>query len=405
MIGKMRNISIVVVTSPFGSMPSTSIINYVLKSCDLVDGLQNAPVKIVFDGFKLGNEDRWKKGRITEESKSRYDQYYDNLARDMRDSPHVELIRSPEHLGFAMSVKLGLEHCTTKYALIAQHDRCFCTPFNDLHLLLDMFEKYEYIRYIGFPTSNNVTHDRVLTSGYKLTCLNYNTDIKFQLGPSLFLQPLIFWFDSQHLCHVERYLNIYKPYKTLPVHLREVVGLKAVKDMFLKPGDFIEDRFGQVQRNLFATLRENNCPDAIIVELFRWYGSYLCWITDEPFYDETQQSELCKPRTQPMVKHLHGREFNYEKLLMWMNKLGPEKIRSKRYLEIFSFFKKDEPGGGLEEEKGVGKGEGGSTSSGDEEQELYQEALMKTIENELHELELNSGKEGKNDTGFLEKKA
>eukprot|EP01040_Poterioochromonas_malhamensis_P003409 gene3409-3633_t len=330
------DVSIVLVTSPFGSMPNTAIINYVIRSFDLIDGLENAPIKIIFDGCKVCSEDRFKKGRITAASMLLYDQYYENLKEEWKEYPNIELIRSPDHIGFAYCVKLGLERCTTTYALIAQHDRCFTLPFQHLHLLIESMEKYEYIRYIGFPTSKNITHDRVISCTYHLTCLNYNPTLKHTLIENyLYLQPLIFWFDSQHLCHRERYLKIYTPYKTLPTEYHEIFGLKAIKDMFLKQGDFIEDKFGQQQRNFFIYLKEKNYSNELIIKLFQWFGSYLCWMDHQVSFEETLQHELTAATTKIMVRHLHGRGFSLDRLKENVKLLGVNRIKNKSYVQIF----------------------------------------------------------------------
>ena len=46
-------ISVVVTTSPVPSNPSTDLLERVLKSFDLIPGLQRAPKIIVCDGYKI----------------------------------------------------------------------------------------------------------------------------------------------------------------------------------------------------------------------------------------------------------------------------------------------------------------------------------------------------------------
>ena len=151
-----------------------------------------------------------------------------------------------------MAVKFGLSFCSTTYCMIAQHDRVFLRPFNRLLDLIHLMEKNEHIRYIGFPTTANRTHDSVLNSRYRISYLE-TPELKLDLGENLFLQPLIFWFDSQHLCHVGRYNQIFTPFATLPDEMVSWLGKKTVNKMLLRKGDFIEDRFGQMQRNCLTT--------------------------------------------------------------------------------------------------------------------------------------------------------
>ena len=367
-----NDISLIVITSLAPSNPSTELISQAIDSCKLLDGLDECPVIVVMDGFKVGPVNRTKLGRITEESEVRYDQYHQALLK-LYTSPRFKVVRCDTHHGFALAVKVGLELCTTTYAIIAQHDRMFCAPFNRIGELLQNMKENDLIRYIGFPTSTNLSHDKFISTNYNLYCLN-KPEVKRYLGGDLYLQPVVFWYDSQHIAHVQRYLQIYRPFRNIPVHLREIIGLSAVKGMLLRPGDFIEDRFGQMQRRLLwklatkelksiaapddstetesassnvdcETTEEGECKPAktvftggcidevitsataptptpaachgvsmnaeLVVELFRWYGSYLCWqnTSSTPYEVHTAQS---RNDTVVMVRHLRGRQLNDE---------------------------------------------------------------------------------------------
>lgn len=265
------------------------------------------------DGYKLSNENRAKKGRATAETAELYNLYHQNLVEQFADVQNCSVVRSDSHLGFAYAVKLGLEHCQTSYALVAQHDRVFYDTsaiFTRLNDLISAMESNKHIRYIGFPTNSNKKHDKLLSVNYKLDCLN-KEDVKLDLGKNLYLQPLAFWFDSQHLCHVERYLQIFQPYKHLPINLRKAIGLPAVKDMLLKNGDFIEDRFGQIQRKLLCSFAAIDTEESrkCVVQLFKWFGTYLCWQSSAGYahnYEVLKYStEKCEAVV--MVGHLRGR--------------------------------------------------------------------------------------------------
>ena len=58
-------------------------------------------------------------------------------------------------------------------------------------------------------------------------------------------------FDSQHLCCVERYLEIYKPFTCMPEELQKREGAKGIAMFKLRSGDLI-DRFGQAQRTVLC---------------------------------------------------------------------------------------------------------------------------------------------------------
>lgn len=325
------NLSIIIVTSPYVNMPSTVMIDKVIESFQFIDGLEGLPVIIVMDGYKISEEVRTKKGRITSEMVELYENYYEALKLKY-PNPQYTIIRSNQHNGFALCVKIGLEACSTKYALIAQHDRAFVKSFHRIKELLNSMETYEHIRYIGFPTANTITHDRVLAAPYNLDCLNQPI-VKYSLGNNLYLQPLIFWFDTQHLCHVSRYLKIYQPYKSVPREYFDKIGLKNIKDMFLRPGDFIEDRFGQIQRNLLIEFSEKYSSEDVI-NLFKWYGSYLCFPVEVEYDPYDIKHAQLGSSVDVMVSHLHGRQTDVQKVEEYAKVFGSDKIKNRRYFSL-----------------------------------------------------------------------
>jgi hypothetical protein len=249
-----RCLSIIVVTSPSPSNPSLELIDATIGSFQYLEGTENCDIIIMMDGYKISEENRMKKGKITKQSEQLYHQYYEALVAKYALLSRYKIVRCPEHNGYAYVVKYALEnHCTTKYAIIAQHDRIFKRRFHRLQELVSVMEINNHIRYIGFPTSGNINHDKMLSTLYNLRCLN-KLGVKLSLEDGLYLQPIVFWFDSQHLCHVERYLQIFYPIRNMPVHLKTIIGMQLLKGMRLRRGDFIEDRFGQMQRKLLCGL-------------------------------------------------------------------------------------------------------------------------------------------------------
>ena len=375
----MLDVTIIVVTSPAPSNPSTDLITQSIESNSLVEGLSECPVIIVMDGFKVGTVNKPKMGRILEESAVRYELYHQAILAQF-SGPRFRVVRNEVHQGFALSVKVGLELCETTYCMVTQYDRMFCAPFTRIGDLIQSMETNPYIRYIGFPSTTNTKHDKFITTNYNLKCLN-TPEVKLSLGDHLYLQPTVFWYDSQHLGHVKRYLEIYRPYKNIPPHLRDIVGIFSIKDMLLRAGDFIEDRFGQVQRRLLwvlatrgtvtkevmkgkvetlpveegsdgegegygdgaasaepdtmsnegnndtasstaidtldATVTASNSAATateinmdIVLELFRWYGTYLCWVNTSPHPYQIHNTDVHSTHsTLVMVRHLRGRQM------------------------------------------------------------------------------------------------
>jgi hypothetical protein len=266
-------VSVIMVTSPCSSNPDTSVIEQSILSLDKVHGIESSQIIIVMDGFVVRKNARTKRGQITEVMQQNYDKYHQNLLHLYEHNPRFKIVRSDEHLGFAYCVQLGLTLCQTPYALVSQHDRIFTIRFRKLQDVIEAMERNEHIRYVGFPTSSNRTHDSVLNCRYGLFCLS-DESAMVNIGDGVLLHPVIFWFDSQHVCHVKRYLEIYRPYAHLPQDIRDYLGLEFIKEMLLRKGDFIEDRLGQIQRK---ALTRPGASKEQVIRLFRWFGE--CAIT------------------------------------------------------------------------------------------------------------------------------
>jgi hypothetical protein len=317
-------ISIVLITSPCPSMPALTLINHTLDSLQRVIGLENylRHIYILMDGFKSAQETRFKKGRISDKHQQLYDDYHSAINATYGTRPNFTVVRSSEHLGFAMIVKWGLELCRTKFALILQHDRYFRQKFDQLPQLLHCFNTHNHIRYIGFTTGNSHKHDLLLRSNYHLEFITNNERVVIDNNSSL--QPLVFWFDSQHLAHVQRYLEIFTPHRSISEYLRPLVGLEGIKSMKLRKGDFIEDRFGQAQRNLFLHWQQSGRSEQDILQLFRWFGSYLYWQLEADRGEEG-------PSAAVFVRHLHGRSLDMNFLDSIASTFGVDKISSRQH--------------------------------------------------------------------------
>jgi diketogulonate reductase-like aldo/keto reductase len=216
-----------------------------------------------------------KLGVISEPSALAYEEYIQRLQTEY---PH-SVLKLPNHRGFALAVREGLLRCSTEYALVVQHDRSVCHTVDCMEQLLGAMDAEHSVRYIGFSTFKSAQHDRVLHERYGL--LETLAPAMLQVDITAVLLPLLFWYDSTHLAHVKMYLEIYKPFTHAPVEVRDHFGARGMKDMLLRKGDFIEDRFGQAQRNMIARLQEKGLPEAAL-SLSKWFGSYLLWPATVP---------------------------------------------------------------------------------------------------------------------------
>ena len=118
---------------------------------------------------------------------------------------------------------------------------------SNVEQILEAMDKDTSIRYVGFNTFKSARHDRVLDERYDL--LETMSGLSQAIGSDFSLFPLIFWYDSNHIAHVQRYLEIYQPFRYAPDIVKtHFHGLKGVKKMLLRHGDFIEDRSGMIAR-------------------------------------------------------------------------------------------------------------------------------------------------------------
>lgn len=365
-----KSISTIIVTSYVNSHPNTDLLEQVILSLNRIKRLSSGPVIIVFDGYKLSKDNkRWKtkRGLITTEQAERYEQYYLEVKKLYRHNnannnsgQEVQLLKLSKHFGFAMAVREALLVCKTKYAMIVQHDRIFTNTFNDTDKVLCILEKNEHIKYVGFPSVTSQTHHILLRRKYRLndfsikckiditkpSCIGTDTATEIPIKETsgvhpndcyekkqvsdamsqreLYLQPCIFWYDSNHICHVERYLKIYAPYlKLFDKSVLDWLGDEYnVNKLKLKTGDFIEDKFGQFQRNTLAKLSDKQNED-MYVQLFKTFGSYLLYDVDHgnaKLSDSTRISlslkkNVCEYSNKELnlpkiyVQHLRGRQY------------------------------------------------------------------------------------------------
>jgi hypothetical protein len=318
----LADISIIVISSPSPSHPSLYLVESFLSSLEFIPELNDPriPIHFVFDGYHVCFENRTKKGRVTETLAANYEEYKLALDQYMKSSPRAANYRLHSlgsHHGFAHAVRIGLSLCETTYCLIAQHDRIFSYAYHGIEAILRKMEEHSHIRYVGFPSSTNSNHNMIVQSRYRLKALNM-TDMIISVDEQAYLQPLIFWFDSQHLCNVQRYLQIYQPFLSIPVELRQLFGVDLLKEMILRRGDFIEDRFGQCQLKSLSRLR-GGCDDDTIKKAFLWYGSYLLWIPGTPYEEYIYDQEsihsypILASRAMTMVRHKNGRGLDLER--------------------------------------------------------------------------------------------
>ena len=92
------DVTVIVVTSPSPSFPSTKLIDTCLLSVyEKIQYLKRSKTIIVLDGYKLHHENKLKQGKITREYKDQYDLYF--AALKMKYSgPQFRIERLQRHM-------------------------------------------------------------------------------------------------------------------------------------------------------------------------------------------------------------------------------------------------------------------------------------------------------------------
>ena len=134
-------LTIVLTTSPIKTHPSTRLIEEVFESIAVLAGLGDCR-KIVADGVKVRERDKFRSGICTPEAMSNYRHYLSRLEAltKTEGSPlrGAELLALDERHGFAHALRRGLMRVATPFVLVAQHDRSFVAV--EVSHVLDVME-------------------------------------------------------------------------------------------------------------------------------------------------------------------------------------------------------------------------------------------------------------------------
>jgi len=258
------DITVLVVTSPVRSFPSTEMMDRVLYSLAIA-GFQDSPVMICCDGYTIG-ERKAKRcfGKCPENIAQAYEQYLSTL----QTYTNVTLVRLAEWGGFAAALRAGLDQVRTKYVLVMPHDMEFQYPVNAQRYLDILEDDTNPVKYLGFRNAS--------TSKYRMKVQHKN---KIDLEPldlgDVELLPLLMWKENPHLCSVEHYI--------------QTVWKSRIHRF--KKGNFIEDTLGQKMRASIV----KHYHETGSLEKHDFFGTYIVW-SDEP------------PRI-PLMYHLDGRSY------------------------------------------------------------------------------------------------
>jgi hypothetical protein len=274
------DIAIIIVTSPSPVHPDTSMLWEVLLSVDEhMPEFGRCPIVVVCDGFKLASTFKRrnpfcsaKTGFILEDAARMYEAYKSSLRHELdlygeKMGRQCFLLDLCKHSGFAFGVKHGIlyakERFSSKFALILQHDRCFTDSSGvSTDCLLQSFADNPFIRYMGYPTKASIHYMQYQQDTFRSVWAGVQERLSVAVKiptdcEGLGLLPMMFWYDSNHIVHIDRMLELYTPFISVPIGLhRHIGGKTGLKSMLMRNGDFIEDRLGQHQRNVFSAFAD-----------------------------------------------------------------------------------------------------------------------------------------------------
>jgi len=219
-------LTVIMVTSPISSHPSTELMERVVSSFSLVPSLHSCKMLLLADGAKSGKF-RPKRGSVPIEMVTNYNMYLDKIeelvhtAKENSIWSRTRVIRMPHHVGFGHAVLKGLRLATTEYVIVLQHDHPFSIGFS-LCPVLEFMQKHE-ANYVSLPISTVWRHVNRCSSMHQIDLRAKSVSV----GISRFI-PILFWYDGTHVARRNKYIElVFEGEQALPV------------------GHFIEDTFSQ----------------------------------------------------------------------------------------------------------------------------------------------------------------
>ena len=245
-------LTVIITTSPISTHPSTAMLEEVVGSFALVPGLRSCPTVVVFDGYKVKDQPRYRSGHVTADGAERYREYVRRVLRLGLGAPLV----LAERMGFGFALRAGLREVRararavlarsstpsrgsrlslslsplarkvrTPFVLVVQHDRNFVRRVDARAIVAAMCRHRAWLQYAGLPTgvsgmklrpsrsgtracrrARRSTARAAVLSRYALRLEHVATD------EGLRLMPLVQWYDSTHVCATAHYRRfVYGP--------------------------------------------------------------------------------------------------------------------------------------------------------------------------------------------------
>jgi hypothetical protein len=353
-------LTVVLTTSACPLHPSTWCLETVLASFRRVPGLDACRIVVVCDGFVLKPgmaKPRPRAGMIDEAMAANYATYVERLRRlaavgTYGDAAAVRnaadggvtspllgatvVVLETNH-GFGRALEVGVEHVTTPFVLVVQHDRYFERAIDVDAVLSAMRAAPHAVKYVIAPTSMlDPERYRKRIRGKELNCgLDVYTSSRVVESRTVLLRaaasegaaaptppaerrttthlvPLMAWIDSTHFAYTDHYRNfVFEQRTPRDARVRRV-------------GRFIEDKLGQEQfAAIRAALAESNgeqrpwlwTPECDVVH--RRYGTFILVVPREGDVPPPSGGKwTAHLKAAPsVVKHIDGRDRQVAKTL------------------------------------------------------------------------------------------
>lgn len=188
-------ITVICTTNPIPTIPSAHILNESMRSLEKIPALGGCKKIIVFDGIQPGFEER----------QADYDAYKENVAK--LGYENTELIFCEKWVHLAGAIEKALEHVTTPFVFIHQHDFVLQKPFA-LKRLLGAMQKNENIKYVRLNQWKHNQPKKKWGHHYE-----YDGDVdKVVVGGSSFpLSRTFGWSDNDHIARTDYYREFVLP--------------------------------------------------------------------------------------------------------------------------------------------------------------------------------------------------
>lgn len=226
------DLTIVVISSPIASNPSTKIIAETLRSFSLLELGGETEIRILLDGLKFHQRFGG--------TASRYHEYMRNLEEFKIEFPGIRIIPMKKWGHISQTLKRGLTAVTSEFCLVVQHDMPFICRVNISELVEQMKVSAE-VKHVRFNLRRNIPEGAdawftLKSKGLHIDRREFFTEwISKNGGSEVKLVKTLCWSDNNHLCRTS--------------YLKETI-LRPIGDARIAP-EWAMNRLGMIENHKF----------------------------------------------------------------------------------------------------------------------------------------------------------